>query len=134
MNGLHAHGDFYVPLATANGLAALFLACGQDVACVAEAAVGNTRFERTATGGLYASAYLPNLICGTIGGGTSLPTASECLQLLGCTGEDSAPRFAEIAASLVLAGELSLSAAISSGHFSSAHATLGRSGKRNAAD
>ncbi len=118
----------------ANGLAALFLACGQDVACVAEAAVGNTRFERTATGGLYASVYLPNLICGTIGGGTSLPTASECLQLLGCTGEDSAPRFAEIAASLVLAGELSLSAAISSGHFSSAHATLGRSAKRTATD
>jgi hydroxymethylglutaryl-CoA reductase (NADPH) len=109
----------------ANGLAALFLACGQDVACVAEAAVGNTRFERTETG-LYASVYLPNLICGTVGGGTGLPTARECLGLLGCTGDDSAPKLAEIAACVVLAGELSISAAISSGHFSAAHANLGR--------
>ena len=29
----------------ANGLAALYMACGQDVACVAESAVGATRFE-----------------------------------------------------------------------------------------
>ena len=110
----------------ANGLTALFLACGQDAACVAEAAVGTTRFEVTKEGNLYATVYLPNLICGTVGGGTTLPTARECLALLGCTGEDSAHRFAEIAACLVLAGELSLSAAISSGHFAFAHATLGR--------
>ncbi len=36
----------------ANGLAALFIACGQDAACVAEAAVGTTRCEVTADGGL----------------------------------------------------------------------------------
>jgi hydroxymethylglutaryl-CoA reductase (NADPH) len=112
----------------ANGLAALFLACGQDVACVAEAAVGTTRFEVTAAGDLYAAVYLPNLICGTVGGGTGLPTAKECLGLLGCGGEDSAERFAEIAATVVLAGELSLCAAISAGHFAHAHATLGRKG------
>ena len=110
----------------ANGLAALFLACGQDVACVAEAAVGTTRFEVTGAGELYASVYLPNLICGTVGGGTTLPTARECLALLGCTGDDSAHRLAEIAGCLVLAGELSLCAAISAGHFATAHATLGR--------
>jgi hydroxymethylglutaryl-CoA reductase (NADPH) len=110
----------------ANGLAALFLACGQDVACVAEAAVGTTRLEVTEAGDLYASVYLPNLICGSVGGGTGLPTARECLTLLGCVGEDSAARFAEIAACLVLAGEISLSAAITAGHFSAAHAALGR--------
>jgi hydroxymethylglutaryl-CoA reductase (NADPH) len=43
-----------------------------------------------------------------------------------CAGQDSAAKFAEIAACLVLAGEISLSAAITAGHFSSAHATLGR--------
>jgi hydroxymethylglutaryl-CoA reductase (NADPH) len=112
----------------ANGLAALFLACGQDVACVAEAAVGTTRLELTEAGDLYASVYLPGLICGTVGGGTGLPTARECLALLECAGQDSAAKFAEIAACLVLAGELSLSAAITAGHFSSAHATLGRKG------
>jgi hydroxymethylglutaryl-CoA reductase (NADPH) len=110
----------------ANGLTALFLACGQDVACVAEAAVGTTRFEVTGAGSLYASVYLPNLIVGTVGGGTRLPTARECLNLLGCAGEGSAPRLAEIAAVLALAGELSLSAAITSDHFTQAHASLGR--------
>src|SRR5262249_48132105 len=39
----------------ANGLAALYLACGQDAACVAESAVGVTRFEVTKEEGLYAS-------------------------------------------------------------------------------
>jgi hydroxymethylglutaryl-CoA reductase (NADPH) len=41
------------------------------VACVAEAAVGTTRLELTEAGDLYASVYLPNLICGTVGGGAS---------------------------------------------------------------
>ena len=56
----------------ANGLAALFIACGQDAACVAEAAVGVTRFEPRDDGGLYAAVTLPNLIVGTVGGGTRL--------------------------------------------------------------
>ena len=54
----------------ANGLAALYLACGQDVACVAESAVGITRFERIEAGDLYAAVTLPNLMVGTVGGGT----------------------------------------------------------------
>lgn len=110
----------------ANGLTALFIACGQDVACVAEAAVGNSRFEATPSGSLYLSVCLPNLILGTVGGGCSLPTAHECLALLGCVSEGSAPKLAEIAAALVLAGEISITAALTSGSFTSAHATLGR--------
>jgi hydroxymethylglutaryl-CoA reductase (NADPH) len=110
----------------ANGLAALFLACGQDVACVAEAAMGTVRLERTETGDLHASVCLPNLIVGTVGGGTGTPTARECLGLLGCEGEGSAAKLAEIAAGLVLAGEISLAAALASGEFTRAHATLGR--------
>ena len=109
----------------ANGLTALFIACGQDVACVAEAAVGNTRFEVT-PGGLYVSVCLPNLIVGTVGGGTATPTARECLDLLGCAGAGHAPRFAEVAAALVLAGEISIGAALTSGSFANAHASLGR--------
>ena len=110
----------------ANGLAALFLACGQDVACVAEAAMGSVRLERTEAGDLYASVCLPNLIVGTVGGGTGTPTARECLGLLGCVGEGSAAKLAEIAGGLILAGEISIAAALTSGEFTQAHATLGR--------
>lgn len=110
----------------ANGLAALFLATGQDVACVSEAAVGITRMELTKEGGLYASVTLPNLIVGTVGGGTGLPTQRECLELMGCYGAGNARKYAEICGALVLAGELSIAAALSAGHFASAHKKFGR--------
>lgn len=110
----------------ANGLAALFLATGQDVACVSEAAVGITRMELTASGDLYASVTLPNLIVGTVGGGTSLPTQRECLELMQCYGAGHARKYAEICGALVLAGELSIAAALSAGHFASAHKKFGR--------
>lgn len=110
----------------ANGLTALFIATGQDVACVSEAAIGITRMEVTKEGDLYASVTLPNLIVGTVGGGTSLPTQKECLELMDCYGVGKARKFAEICGALVLAGELSIAAALSAGHFSSAHKNLGR--------
>jgi hydroxymethylglutaryl-CoA reductase (NADPH) len=109
----------------ANGLAALFLACGQDVACVAEAAVGNSRFEASRAG-LYVSVCLPSLIVGTVGGGTATPTARECLGLLGCVGNGTGAKLAEIAAALVLAGEISINAALTRGTFARAHAVFGR--------
>ncbi|MFO1427512.1 MAG: hypothetical protein U1F11_11195 [Steroidobacteraceae bacterium] len=87
----------------ANALAALFIACGQDVACVAEAVTSVTRVERTREGDIYFSVTLPNLIVGTVGG-TYLPTAQEYLRMLGCTGPGSATKFAEICAVAVLAG------------------------------
>jgi hydroxymethylglutaryl-CoA reductase (NADPH) len=110
----------------ANALAALFLACGQDVACVAEAAVGLTRMDVTGDDALYVSVTLPNLIVGTVGGGTNLPTARDGLDLLGCRGEGRARAFAEICAATALAGELSIIAAMAAGHFTSAHARYGR--------
>jgi len=113
----------------ANALAALFIACGQDVACVSEATTSITRFEVTATGDLYASVTLPNLIVGTVGGGTFLPTARECLAMLGCIGEGTAAKFAEICAVLALAGELSIVGAMASGAFAQAHASGGRKGR-----
>ena len=110
----------------ANGLTALFIATGQDAASVAEAAIGITRMEQNKDGSLYASVTLPNLIVGTVGGGTSLPTQKECLELMGCYGDGKARKYAEICGALVLAGELSIAAALSAGHFSAAHKKFGR--------
>ena len=111
----------------ANGLAALFIACGQDVACVSESSIGLTRMEATPEGGLYAAVTLPSLAVGTIGGGTSLPTQNECLGLLDCVGVNKAKKFAEICGAVALAGELSIAAAMSVDHFTTAHQKLGRS-------
>ena len=110
----------------ANGLAALYLACGQDVACVAESAVGVTRFEVTSSGDLYASVTLPNLIVGTVGGGTGLPSQRACLDLLGLSGPGSANALAEVSAALALGGELSIVGALVAGHFTGAHQRLAR--------
>ena len=114
----------------ANALAALFMACGQDVACVAEASVGVTRMDITEAGELYVSVKLPNLIVGTVGGGTYLPTARECLEMIGCYGAGKAQKFAEICAATALAGEVSIIAALASGEFGKAHAQYGRKPKR----
>src|SRR5258708_1943260 len=119
--GVHGH--------YANGLAALFIACGQDAACVAESAVGVTRFEVTQEGGLYAAVTLPNVIVGTVGGGTSLPSQRTCLEILGLAGSAHAEAFAEVCAALALAGELSIIAALSSDEFTRAHRRLARGRK-----
>lgn len=118
-NGLHA----------ANGITAMFIACGQDVANVAEGAAGLVYADLTREGDLYMSITLPSLIVGTYGGGAGLPTQRECLEILGCFGRDKARKFAEIVAGVVLAGELSLASAISSLEWVDAHERLGRNRK-----
>ena len=110
----------------ANGLAALYIASGQDAACVAESAVGITRSELTGKGDLYASVTLPNVVVGTVGGGTHLPGQRACLDILGLSGPDSARALAEVCAALCLAGELSLGAAMCANSFSRAHRVLAR--------
>lgn len=114
----------------ANGLAALYTACGQDVACVAESAVGITRFEVVDGGDLYACVTLPNLIIGTVGGGTGLPSQQACLEIMGLKGCGHAPALAEVCAGLCLAGELSISGAICAGEFTRAHRCLRRGVKK----
>lgn len=109
----------------ANALAGLFIACGQDVACVAEAANGVTNAEVTDEGELYVSVSLPNLIVGTVGGGTRMPTARECLRMLGCEGEGRARAFAEVCAGVVLVGEIALIGAMAGGSFARAHTEAG---------
>jgi hydroxymethylglutaryl-CoA reductase (NADPH) len=111
---------------SANGLAAVMLACGQDVAYVAECAQGLLDFQVNDAGDLYASATLPSLLVGTVGGGAEKGTAAECLAILGCAGAGKANRFAELLGAVVLAGDLSLMAAFCAGEFVSAHERLGR--------
>jgi len=112
----------------ANILAAIFLATGQDLAHVTEGSLGITEAELEGNGDLYFSVYLPDLMVGTIGGGTGLPTQKEALGILGLdrvkTGDGLV--LAQIVAAAVLAGELSLTAALSAGHLARAHQKLGR--------
>jgi len=110
----------------ANGLAAMFIATGQDAAAVAEAAMGNTRMEPTSDGALYVSVTLPNLVMGSVGGGTKLPSQNACLEIMGMAGPGHARALAEIAAALCLAGEVSIVGAICAGEFTRAHARLAR--------
>lgn len=114
----------------ANGMAALFIACGQDAACVSESSVGITRMERIDGDCLYASVTLPNLIVGTVGGGTGLPSQKACLDILKLSGAGNASALAEVCAALVLAGELSISAALTSHGFTNAHESLARGPKK----
>jgi hydroxymethylglutaryl-CoA reductase (NADPH) len=116
--GVHGH--------YANGLAALYLATGQDVACVAESAVGVTRFETNRDGDLYASVTLPDIMVGTVGGGCGLPSQCEALKIMGLEGSGHAAALAEVTAALCLAGELSIIGALCSGDFARAHARLAR--------
>jgi len=109
-----------------NALTAIFIACGQDVACIAEASVGVSRVEERPNGDLYASLTLPGLIVGTVGGGTTLPTQNEALGLMDCSQPEDVGKFAEICCAVALAGELSIGAAIAEGHFVSAHQKHGR--------
>lgn len=120
--GVHGH--------YANGLAALYMATGQDVACVAESAVGVTRIEITPENDLYAAVTLPNLIVGTVGGGTTLPSQNACLKLMGLSGKGKAQALAEVCAALALAGELSIKGAICSHEFTRAHQRLARGRNR----
>lgn len=113
----------------ANGLAALYLATGQDVACVSESSVGITRLEVTEDGSLYASVTLPNIVVGTVGGGTGLPSQRACLELLGLHRPEDAPALGEVCAALALAGELSIIGALSAQEFTRAHARLARGRK-----
>jgi len=110
----------------ANALAALYIACGQDAACVAESAIGMTRMEVDHNGDLYASVTLPNLMLGTVGGGTGLPSQKANLEIMGLYGNGKSQALAEVCAGLCLAGELSIVGAFCAGHFARAHNKLAR--------
>lgn len=118
----------------ANIIAAIFIACGQDPAHVVEGSNAITTID-PAEGGVYASVTLPSLQVGTVGGGTGVGTQRECLGMLGCAGGgdpagSNARKFAEIIASAVLGGEVSLLGALAARHLARAHRELGRAEKK----
>ncbi len=111
---------------SANGITAMFLATGQDVANVSESSAAILYTELTDDGDLYISITIPSLIVATYGGGTSLATQNEALEILGCVGKGKVNKLAEIIAGVVLAGEISLGSAISSSDWVSSHEEYGR--------
>ena len=123
-------GSFGFNAHAANIVAAMFIACGQDPAHVVEGSLCITTVDLSSSG-VYVSVTLPALPVGTVGGGTSVETQAECLRMLGVFGSGDPPgsnarKFAEIVASGVLAGELSLLGALAAQHLARAHSTLGR--------
>jgi hydroxymethylglutaryl-CoA reductase (NADPH) len=110
----------------ANGIAAVFIATGQDEANVAESHASLVHVELTPEGDYYYSATLPSLIVATYGGGTGLATQRECLEVLDCYGAGKVRKLAEIIAATVLCGEVSLGAAIVSEEWVRSHDQLGR--------
>ncbi len=111
---------------SANGITAMFIACGQDVANVAESSTALVYAELREDDDYYFSITIPSLIVATYGGGTGLPTQRECLELLGCYGEGKVRKFAEIVAATVLCGEISLASAVAAGEWVAAHDQHGR--------
>ncbi len=117
----------------ANIVAALFIATGQDPAHVVEGSLGLTTAEVVNGNELYVSVYLPDLMVGTVGGGTALATQHEALSMLGVAGSSpagkngkNAQHLAEIIGVAVLAGEISLMSSLEEGTLAKAHQTLGR--------
>jgi hydroxymethylglutaryl-CoA reductase (NADPH) len=121
MSGVNNNGAH-----SANGITAMFIATGQDVANVAESSAAFVYAEQRPNGDYYYSVTIPSLIVATYGGGTGLPTQRECLELLGCYGTGKVNKLAEIVAATVLCGELSLGAAIVAEDWVHAHDLLGR--------
>jgi hydroxymethylglutaryl-CoA reductase (NADPH) len=111
---------------SANGITAMFIATGQDVANVAESSALYGFTELLPNGDLYASVTLPALIIATYGGGTGLATQRECLEIMDCYGTGKVRKLAEIIAATVLAGELSLGSAVVAEEWVQAHDDLGR--------
>lgn len=114
----------------ANIVAALFIATGQDPAQVVESSMAFTLAE-VVDGDLYITVNMPCLEVATVGGGTHLPTQHASLEIMGCVDSAKDPgenvtRFSKLAASAVLAGELSLLGSLAEGTLSQSHERLGR--------
>jgi hydroxymethylglutaryl-CoA reductase (NADPH) len=115
-NGMHS----------ANGITAIFIATGQDVANVAESSPAIVFADQQSDNSYYFSITIPSLIVGTYGGGTALATQRECLEIMDCYGAGKVGKLAEIIAATVLCGELSLLSAILAHDWVSSHEKMGR--------
>ena len=112
-HGAVASGMQSVAFTPASAIAAIFAATGQDLGMVGTSSMAHGTGRRV-DGGLQASIRFPGLEVGTVGGGTTLPSAREWLALLGCEGPGKVYRFAQIVAAAALALEISASAAMAS--------------------
>jgi hydroxymethylglutaryl-CoA reductase (NADPH) len=110
-HGAVASGMQSVAFTPASAIAAVFAATGQDLGMVGTSSMAHGTGRRV-EGGLHASIRFPGLEVGTVGGGTSLPSAQLWLELLGCAGPGKVYRFAQIVAATALALEISASAAM----------------------
>jgi hydroxymethylglutaryl-CoA reductase (NADPH) len=110
-HGAVASGMQSVAFTPATAIAAVFAATGQDLGMVGTSSMAHGTGRRV-EGGLHASIRFPGLEVGTVGGGTTLPSARDWLAALGCAGHGKVYRFAQIVSAAALALEISASAAM----------------------
>ncbi len=122
-HGAVASGMQSVAFTPATAIAAIFAATGQDLGMVGTSSMAHGTARRV-EGGLHASIRFPGLEVGTIGGGTTLPSARDWLAAIGCSGAGKVYRFAQIVAAAALCLEISASASMAtagSENFFNAH-------------
>jgi hydroxymethylglutaryl-CoA reductase (NADPH) len=110
-HGAVASGMQSVAFTPASAIAAVFAATGQDLGMVATSSMAHGTGRRV-DGGLQATIRFGGLEVGTVGGGTTLPSAREWLGSIGCAGTGTVYRFAQIVAAAALCLEMSASAAM----------------------
>jgi hydroxymethylglutaryl-CoA reductase (NADPH) len=110
-HGSVASGMQSVAFTPASAVAAVFAATGQDLGMVGTSSMAHGTARRV-DGGLHASIRFPGLEVGTVGGGTTLPSARDWLASMGCAGSGKVYRFAQVVAAAALALEISASAAM----------------------
>lgn len=112
---------------TANIMAAMFIACGQDAASVLEGGWSHLIHElNPETHDLTMSLFFPSMLVGSFGGGTGYGTQKEALEMIGCYGEGKKFALAETIASFCLALDLSTISAIATDSFAQSHQRLAR--------
>jgi hydroxymethylglutaryl-CoA reductase (NADPH) len=110
-HGAVASGMQSVAFTPASAIAAVFAATGQDIGMVGTSSMAHGTGRRVG-GGFHCSIRFPGLEVGTVGGGTTLPSARDWLGVMGCAGRGKVYRFAQTVAAAALALEISASAAM----------------------
>jgi len=110
-HGSVASGMQSVAFTPASAVAAVFAATGQDLGMVGTSSMAHGTARRV-DGGLQASIRFGGLEVGTVGGGSTLPSARDWLASIGCAGPGKVYRLAQIVAAAALCLEISASAAM----------------------
>ena len=110
-HGSVASGMQSVAFTPASAIAAIFAATGQDLGMVGTSSMAQGTARRV-EGGLHATIRFGGLEVGTVGGGTTLPSARDWLASIDCAGSGKVYRFAQIIAAAALCLEISASAAM----------------------